>query len=74
MARVRIRVPDLWYGDFLALLGAAGIGERELLELSGEDGWDALDAYERDWFDYSEERMIAAIRRMPAGTVTRGHP
>ena len=28
-------------------------------------------AYERDWFDYSEQRMIAAIRRLPAGTVTR---
>ena len=71
MARVRIRVPDLWYGDFLALLGAARIGERRLLELVREDGRDSLAAYERDWFDYSEERMIAAIRRMPAGTVTR---
>ena len=36
MARVRIRVPELWYGDFLALLGAARIGERRLLELIGE--------------------------------------
>ena len=71
MARVRIRVPDLWYGDFLALLGAARIGERRLLELMREEGRDSLAAYERDWFDYSEERMIAAIRRMPAGTVTR---
>jgi N-methylhydantoinase B len=71
MARVRIRVPDLWYGDFLALLGAARIGERRLLELIRESGADALAAYERDWFDYSEKRMIAAIGRMPAGTVTR---
>ena len=71
MARVRIRVPDLWYGDFLALLGAARIGERRLLELLREAGADALAAYERDWFDYSEQRMIAAIRRMPRGTVTR---
>jgi N-methylhydantoinase B len=71
MARVRIRVPDLWHGDFLALLGAARIGERRLLELVHEKGRDSLAAYERDWFDYSEERMIVAIRRMPAGTVTR---
>ena len=71
MARMRIRVPDLWYGDFLALLGAARIGERRLLELVGEVGRDSLVAYERDWFDYSEDRMIAAIRRMPRGTVTR---
>jgi N-methylhydantoinase B len=71
MARVRIRVPDLWYGDFLALLGAARIGERRLLELLNEAGPETLTAYERDWFDYSEQRMMAAIRRMPAGTVTR---
>ena len=71
MAQVRIRVPELWYGDFLALLGAARIGERRLLELLGDVGWEALQAYERDWFDYSEQRMAAAIRRMPQGTVVR---
>jgi N-methylhydantoinase B len=36
MAQVRIRVPELWYGDFLALLGAARIGERRVLELIRE--------------------------------------
>ena len=71
MARVRIRVPDLWYGDFLALLGAARIGERRLLDLVRESGPETLAAYEHDWFDYSEQRMIAAIRRMPPGTVIR---
>src|ERR671910_834095 len=38
MAQVRIRVPELWYGDFLALLGAARIGERRVLELIREAG------------------------------------
>jgi N-methylhydantoinase B len=71
MAQVRIRVPELWYGDFLALLGAARIGERRVLELIRESGAATLEQYERDWFDYSEQRMIAAIRRMPAGTVVR---
>jgi N-methylhydantoinase A len=71
MARARIRVPDLWYGDFLALLGAARIGERRLLDLVGETGGETLGRYERDWFDYSEQRMIAAIQKMPAGTVVR---
>jgi N-methylhydantoinase B len=71
MARVRIRVPELWYGDFLALLGAARIGERRLLGLLDEAGPQTLKTFERDWFDYSEQRMIAAIRRMPSGTVTR---
>jgi N-methylhydantoinase B len=71
MARVRIRVPELWYGDFLALLGAARIGERRLLELMDEVEQPALECFERDWFAYSEQRMIAAIRKMPAGTVRR---
>ena len=42
MARVRIRVPDLWHGDYLALLGAARIGERRLLELTDEMGSESL--------------------------------
>src|SRR5262245_29183722 len=46
MARVRIRVPELWYGDFLALLGAARIGERRLLELMGEVEQAALERFE----------------------------
>lgn len=71
MVRLRIRVPDLWYGDFLALLGAARIGERRLLELLDEVGGEALQQYERDWFDYSERLMTNAIRRLPKGCRTR---
>ena len=33
MCRRRIRVPDQWYGDYLATLGAARIAERRLKEL-----------------------------------------
>ena len=70
MAQLRIRVPELWHGDFLALLGAARIGERRLLELIDELGAAALERYAEDWFDYSEQRMIDAIKRLPAGSVT----
>ena len=45
MARVRIRVPELWYGDFLALLGAARIGERRLLEMLDEVGAETINRY-----------------------------
>jgi N-methylhydantoinase B len=70
MARVRIRVPELWYGDFLALVGAARIGERRLLGLLEEVGAGDLESYARDWFDYSEQRFAAAVAAMPAGTAT----
>ena len=70
ICRMRIRVPEQWWGDYLAALGAVRIGERELLALGREVGWDGLAQYAEDWFDYSEQRMIEAIRRLPAGTVT----
>jgi N-methylhydantoinase B len=65
---MRIRVPGQWRGDYLAMVGAARIGEREVLAMADEFGWGTLHAFTRAWFDYSEQRMIAAIRRMPGGT------
>jgi N-methylhydantoinase B len=51
------------------MLGAARIGERELLALAEEVGWGRLHAYTDAWFDYSEKQMIAALREMPAGRI-----
>jgi N-methylhydantoinase B len=67
MCRLRIRVPEQWWGDYLAALGAVRIGERALLDLGRDLGWETIEAYAEDWFDYSEKRMIEAIRRMPSG-------
>jgi N-methylhydantoinase B len=68
MCRQRIRVPDQWWGDYLAMIGSARVGESRMLELMAEVGIDRLEAYARQWFDYSEQRMDAAIRRLPSGT------
>ena len=70
MCRMRIRVPEQWWGDYLAELGAARIGEREVLALAEEFGWDLLDDFAAQWFDYSEQRMIAEVRRLPGGRQT----
>ena len=70
MCRMRIRVPDQWWGDFLAMLGAARVGERELLALAGETGWETLDRFAAEWFDYSERRMIDALEGLPTGSLT----
>jgi N-methylhydantoinase B len=70
MARVRIRAPKLWYGDYLALVGAARIGERRLLALLDELGPEVLAIHAAEWFDYSEQRMSEAIARMPDGSAT----
>ena len=70
MCRMRIRVPEQWWGDYLAEMGAARIGERELMALADEVGWDTLDAFTDQWFEYSEQRMTAEIARLPAGKMT----
>ena len=77
MCRLRIRVPDQWWGDYLAALGAARIGEREILALGREVGWETLARFADQWFDYSEQLMVAAVRKMPAGraeTASRHDP
>ena len=69
MCRSRIRVPEQWYGDFLAGLGAARIAERRLEELCAHYGVDVIRDAIREWFDYSERRMDQAIRKLPSGTL-----
>jgi N-methylhydantoinase B len=70
MCMSRIRVPEDWYGDYIGMIGAARVGERELLKVGEEVGWDTFDGYVADWLDYSEERMRATIRGLPAGSRT----
>jgi N-methylhydantoinase B len=69
MCRERIRVPDQWWGDYLAALGGARIGEREVAKIGADIGWGALDDHVGAWLEYSEERMANVIRRLPAGKV-----
>jgi N-methylhydantoinase B len=73
--RLRIRVPDQWWGDYLALLGAVRTGERRILELGAELGWGELERFTSEWFAYSEVAMSEAIGRLPTGrlTVTSRH-
>jgi N-methylhydantoinase B len=70
MCRARIRVPEQWWGDYLAMIGAARIGEQQLLEIGREVGWQVLEEYAEAWFDYSEGLMRDAIAQLPAGVVS----
>ena len=65
MCRLRIRLPDQWFGDYLGMIGAARIGERELLQLGADVGWDRLAMFDQQWLDSSEARMAAAIAELP---------
>jgi N-methylhydantoinase B len=70
MCKRRIRVPEQWYGDFLAEIGAARIGERRLVELTRRYGVDTIRRFIEQWFAYSERRMVDALRRMPPGKLS----
>jgi N-methylhydantoinase B len=67
MCMMRIRVPNQWRGDYLAMLGAARIGEREIVRMGEELGWAAVAGHARQWFDFSERRMIETIAAMQSG-------
>lgn len=67
MCRRRIRVPEIWYGDYLASLGAARIGERRLRSLVEKYGVETIERFVEAWLTYSERRMTHAIRALPAG-------
>jgi N-methylhydantoinase B len=70
ICEMRIRVPEQWRGDYLAMIGAARIGEQEIERVGREIGWDSLSMHTQDWFDYSEQRMIAALRGLRSGEAT----
>ena len=74
MCRRRIRVPEQWYGDYLATVGAARIGERRLIELVNRYGMDTMQQFTGEWFAYSERRMAEAIKTLPSGMLKNiGH-
>lgn len=65
MCRSRIRVPDQWYGDYLASVGASRIAERRLHELAEKFGVEDLVDFVDAWFDYSERLTASAIETLP---------
>jgi N-methylhydantoinase B len=65
MCRARIRVPNQWYGDFLAGIGSARIAERRLKELCAKYGKEVIRAFIANWLSYSEELMIKSLQAMP---------
>ena len=72
MCRRRIRVPEVWYGDYLAAIGAARIGERRVKEAIERYGIETIREFVGEWLDYSERCMEQAIRKLPA-TRLEGH-
>lgn len=63
--RIRIRVPEQWYGDYLAQIGAVRIGEKRCIELCQKYGVETVKAFLEEWQEYGAKRMAEEIRKFP---------
>ncbi|MFH1091822.1 MAG: hydantoinase B/oxoprolinase family protein, partial [Pseudomonadota bacterium] len=61
---IRIRVPDQWYGDYLAMVGACRIGERRLKEFCAKYGKEYVKAFIEAYMEYGEVRMVEEIKKL----------
>ena len=69
MGLMRIRVPEQWYGDLLAGVGSARIGERRLIEICDKYGVELIQQFVEQWFDYSATFMKNEIKKLPKTTM-----
>jgi len=69
ICKVRIRVPEVWYGDYTALIGAARIGERELADVIEKYGADLIKEFCDEYQEYGKRRMVEEIKKLPKGKV-----
>src|SRR5262249_37836030 len=70
MCERRIRDYEVWYGDFLAQMGAARLAERRVKEICAKYGVRALRQFVHDYLDYSERMTEDLIRALPSGRIT----
>jgi N-methylhydantoinase B len=71
MCQRRIRVPEMWHGDFLAMLGSARTGEKGIHSILQKYSPTVIKQFVSEWFDYSERKMREAIKKLPKATIER---
>lgn len=64
IAKMRIRCPELWYGDFLACLGCVRTGERQLEAICEEYGNELIKEFCDAYSDYADRMMLDEIRNL----------
>jgi len=69
MCQKRIRVPEIWYGDYLAMLAAARVGEQRIKELCEKFGLETVKTFVQEWKNYCERLASDAISQLPAGHI-----
>ena len=70
MCRMKIRVADLWYGDYLAQIGACRNAERRLKELLDRYSPEVVKKFIEEWMEYGSRCAIHEIQKLPEGQWT----
>ena len=68
IATANIRVPEQFYGDFSATVGATRIAERRLVALIDKYRPETVERFVEEWIDYGNRRMVQEIKSLPQGT------
>lgn len=70
IAMMRNRVPDMWYGDYLACVGSSRVGEKRLTELCEEYGNEVVKDFCEAYQNYGATRMKEELKELPEGHYT----
>jgi N-methylhydantoinase B len=62
-----VRDPEDLKGDLMAQIAANNVGERRVCELMDRYGKEVVQRYMQEIMNYSEQRMLSALRRLPRG-------
>ena len=68
IATANIRVPERFYGDLAAAVGATRVAERRLTALIEKYSPDTVEQFVDEWIDYGSRRMVDEIKSLPQGT------
>ncbi|MDT6942435.1 hydantoinase B/oxoprolinase family protein [Brucella pseudogrignonensis] len=71
ICQANIRAPEIFYGDYLATLGAVRTGERRVLEICEEFGVSVVKQFLTEYQDYADAMASEAIAQLPAGCVSK---
>jgi N-methylhydantoinase B len=71
ICKANIRVPEQFYGDYLAVLAAVRTGETRLKELCAKYGSPTIRSFIDAFQDYAERMAIKAISDLPSGKVSK---
>lgn len=71
ICKANIRIPEQFYGDYLACLAAVRTGEKRLQELCAKYGREKLQAFIDEFQFYAEAMCAAEIAKLPKGKIIK---